>query len=166
MGEQLQQRRGGDAPLAEQLVGSEAPTQCACGQVDGCRPALEETWLQVTTHSLGHSLHEETALDEGDAEQEPGWFSDSVRPGAGSRGSLSSHCPVPELNWQHEDPVPSVSLCYTLACSVEAHTTQTPSTRGHHVHPWAPKGAQCFCQALPIGHVPCPTLLDVGNLWW
>ena len=78
------------------------------------------------------------------------------------RGTGSSHCPVPhELNWEHWDPVPSVSPCYTLVRSVEAHTTQTPWHMGgipcHHVHPWALRGAQRLCQALLIGHIPCPT---------
>lgn len=74
LGQRLEQRGARDSPLAEQLVGSKAPTPHACSQAVGCRAALQETCLRVPTHSLGHSLHEETALDDRDAEQESGWF--------------------------------------------------------------------------------------------
>lgn len=74
LGQQLEQRGARDTPSAEQLVGSKAPTPHACSQAVGWRAALQETCLRVPTHSLGHALNEETALDDRDAEQESGWF--------------------------------------------------------------------------------------------
>lgn len=62
-----------------------------------------------------------------------------------------------ELNWEHWNPVPSVSPCYTLVCSVLASHNTDPLAHGgspcHHVHPWAPRGAQRLSQALLM---PCP----------